>query len=137
MAGTPKQDKDSFAAGAFAGVGAGVTVTNAGNVAALKSTTNTSTLILASASSFDKHLLGAVRCVVRHRRHRGWYRNRSNRNEQCDGNSALAVREKTFLEDSVMVANGCKPIRILRVITISALLLCAPVGYVVALIGLH
>ncbi len=36
-----------------------------------------------------------------------------------------------------MVANGCKPIRILRVITISALLLCAPVGYVVALIGLH
>jgi RHS repeat-associated protein len=41
VAGTPKQDKDSFAALAFAGVGAGVTVTNAGNVAALKSTTNT------------------------------------------------------------------------------------------------
>ncbi len=41
VAGTPKQDKDSFAAGAFAGVGVGVTLTNAGNASALKSTTNT------------------------------------------------------------------------------------------------
>lgn len=36
-----------------------------------------------------------------------------------------------------MMANGCKPIRILRAITISALLLCAPVGYAAALIGFH
>jgi hypothetical protein len=40
-AATPKQDKDSFVVGAFAGVGAGVTLTNAGNAPAMKSMTNT------------------------------------------------------------------------------------------------
>lgn len=35
------------------------------------------------------------------------------------------------------MTNACKPIRILRVIAISALLLCAPVAYAVALIGFH
>jgi hypothetical protein len=33
------------------------------------------------------------------------------------------------------MSNGCKPIRVLRVITLSALLLCAPVGFAFALIG--
>lgn len=37
----PKQDKDSFVFGAFAGVGAGPTFTNAGNAPAMKSMTNT------------------------------------------------------------------------------------------------
>ncbi|MGD0220659.1 MAG: RHS repeat-associated core domain-containing protein [Acidimicrobiales bacterium] len=41
IAATPKQDKDSFVFGAFAGVGAGVTLTNAGNAPAMKSMTNT------------------------------------------------------------------------------------------------
>jgi membrane protein YdbS with pleckstrin-like domain len=33
------------------------------------------------------------------------------------------------------MANGCKPIRILRVITISALLLCAPIGFAFMYVG--
>lgn len=32
-------------------------------------------------------------------------------------------------------AYGCKPIRILRVVTISALMLCAPIGYAFAFAG--
>jgi RHS repeat-associated protein len=40
-AGKPKQDSDSFVAGAFAGVGGGVTLTNAGNAPAMKTMTNT------------------------------------------------------------------------------------------------
>ena len=40
-AATPKQNKDSFVVGAFAGVGAGITLTNAGNAPAMKSMTNT------------------------------------------------------------------------------------------------
>jgi hypothetical protein len=37
----PAQDKDSFVVGAFAGVGGGVTLTNAGNAPAMKTMTNT------------------------------------------------------------------------------------------------
>jgi RHS repeat-associated protein len=37
----PKQDKDSFVVGAFVGVGAGPTLTNAGNAPAMKTMTNT------------------------------------------------------------------------------------------------
>jgi ABC-type xylose transport system permease subunit len=33
------------------------------------------------------------------------------------------------------MANGCKPIRTLRVITISALLLCGPIGFAFAYVG--
>lgn len=40
-AAVPKQDKDSFVVLGFAGVGAGVTLTNAGNAPAMKTMTNT------------------------------------------------------------------------------------------------
>jgi hypothetical protein len=51
--------------------------------------------------------------------------------EHWDGNGTT-VREEEELSN---MHNGCRPIRILRVVTISALLLCIPVGYAFALVG--
>ena len=44
-------------------------------------------------------------------------------------------KERASLEELGDMVNGCKPIRVLRMITVSALVLSAPVGFAFAFIG--